>query len=142
MSEQQSNLNKKENFYLSTDELDYIYEVMRNNSLKKSEALKKILKEHKASSYLDKEDIHKKIADNIYKNFKDQVGKDINCARITDKNVQILIEIFNAFLVNNAKECSKPITTDQFKSPILVMAEKEIENRINKKHKMAKGTLV
>ncbi|CEJ75501.1 hypothetical protein JGS6364_PCS1200421 (plasmid) [[Clostridium] sordellii] len=142
MSEQQSNLNKKENFYLSKDELDYIYEVMRNNSLKKSEALKKILKEHKASSYLDKEDIHKKIADNIYKNFKDQVGKDINCAKITDKNVQILIEIFNAFLVNNAKECSKPITTDQFKSPILVMAEKEIENRINKNHKMAKGTLV
>lgn len=142
MSEQQSNLNKKENFYLSKDELDYIYEVMRNNSLKKSEALKKILKDHKASSYLDKEDIHKKIADNIYKNFKDQVGKDINCARITDKNVQILIEIFNAFLVNNAKECSKPITTDQFKSPILVMAEKEIENRINKNHKMAKGTLV
>lgn len=142
MSEQQSNLNKKENFYLSKDELDYIYEVMRNNSLKKSEALKKILKEHKASSYLDEEDIHKKIADNIYKNFKDQVGKDINCARITDKNVQILIEIFNAFLVNNAKECSKPITTDQFKSPILVMAEKEIENRINKNHKMAKGTLV
>lgn len=142
MSEQQSNLNKKENFYLSKDELDYIYEVMRNNSLKKSEALKKILKEHKASSYLDKEDIHKKIADNIYKNFKDQVGKDINCARITDKNVQILIEIFNAFLVNNAKECSKPITTDQFKSPILVMAEKEIENRISKNHKMAKGTLV
>ena len=125
MSEQQSNLNKKENFYLSKDELDYIYEVMRNNSLKKSEALKKILKEHKASSYLDKEDIHKKIADNIYKNFKDQVGKDINCAKITDKNVQILIEIFNAFLVNNAKECSKPITTDQFKSPILVMAEIE-----------------
>ncbi|TAN64059.1 hypothetical protein WS9_014975 [Paraclostridium sordellii 8483] len=142
MSEQQSNLNKKENFYLSKDELDYIYEVMRNNSLKKSEALKKILKEHEASSYLDKEDIHKKIADNIYKNFKDQVGKDINCAKITDKNVQILIEIFNAFLVNNAKECSKPITTDQFKSPILVMAEKEIENRINKNHKMAKGTLV
>lgn len=142
MSEQQSNLNKKENFYLSKDELDYIYEVMRNNSLKKSEALKKILKDHKASSYLDKEDIHKKIADNIYKNFKDQVGKDINCAKITDKNVQILIEIFNAFLVNNAKECSKPITTDQFKSPILVMAEKEIENRINKNHKMAKGTLV
>lgn len=142
MSEQQSNLNKKENFYLSKDELDYIYEVMRNNSLKKSEALKKILKDHKASSYLDKEDIHKKIADNIYKNFKDQVGKDINCARITDKNVQILIEMFNAFLVNNAKECSTPITTDQFKSPILVMAEKEIENRINKNHKMAKGTLV
>lgn len=141
MSEEQSKINKKENFYLSKDELDYIHEVMRENSLKKSEALKKIIKEHKASSHLDKEDIHKKIADNIYKNFKDQVGKDINCARITDKNVQILIEIFNFFLVNNAKESDTVITTDQFKSPMLILAEKEIENRINKNHKMAKGTL-
>lgn len=134
--------NLKKHFYLSGKSIDYIEEIRNENNLNKSKALEKIIKEHKASSYLDKEDIHKKIADNIYKNFKDQVGKDINCAKITDKNVQILIEIFNAFLVNNAKECSKPITTDQFKSPILVMAEKEIENRINKNHKMAKGTLV
>ncbi|CEK36626.1 hypothetical protein UMC2PCS14_00501 (plasmid) [[Clostridium] sordellii] len=142
MSENTLSKNLKKHFYLSKKSIDYIEEIRNENNLNKSKALEKIIKEHKASSYLDKEDIHKKIADNIYKNFKDQVGKDINCARITDKNVQILIEIFNAFLVNNAKECSKPITTDQFKSPILVMAEKEIENRINKNHKMAKGTLV
>lgn len=141
MSENTLSKNLKKHFYLSKKSIDYIEEIRNENNLNKSKALEKIIKEHKASSYLDKEDIHKKIADNIYKNFKDQVGKNINCAKFTDKNVQILIEMFNAFLVNNAKECSTPITTDQFKSPVLVLAEKEVENRINKNHKMIKGTL-
>lgn len=141
MSENTLSKNLKKHFYLSQKSINYIEEIRNENNLNKSKALEKIIKEHKASSHLDKEDIHKKIADNIYKNFKDQVDKNINCAKFTDKNVQILIELFNFFLVNNAKESDTVITTDQFKSPMLILAEKEIENRINKNHKMAKGTL-
>lgn len=141
MNENTVSKNLKKHFYLSQESIDYIEEIRTKNKLTKSKALEKIIQEHKANSYLSKEDFNKKIADKIYENFKEQVGKDINCARITDKNVQVLIEMFNFFLVNNARESDTNITTDQFKAPMLIMAEKEIENRINRKHKMAKGTL-
>lgn len=141
MNENTISKNLKKHFYLSQESIDYIEEFRTENNLTKSKALEKIIQDHKANSYLEKEDFHKKIADKIYENFKNQVGKDINCARITDKNVQVLIEMFNFFLVNNAKESDTNITTDQFKSPMLIIAEKEIENRINRNHKKSKDTL-
>lgn len=125
---------KKENFYLDKDNIKYIENYMNQNSLKKSEAIRKIIKEHEEYSKLSHKDMYKEIAKNITENLRDEYGKEVKKSKQhshnTDKNVQVLIEMFNCFMINNAKESDLIITTDVTKSEILEVSEKKIERRI------------
>ncbi len=121
---------KKENFYLYKSEIDYIKDYAEKNSLTKSEALRNILREHKQSSYILSDELHEKLSDGIYNNLK----KDFAPIKFIDNNVSILKEMLNCFLINNVKESDNFITTDEFKSPILELAEKTIQDRIYKNY--------
>lgn len=128
--------NKKENFYLDTDSIKYMENYMALNSLKKSEALKKIIKEHEEFSKLSSKDMYKEIAKNITENLKYEYGKEVKKSKQhssnTDKNVQVLLEMFNCFILNNWKDTDIVMTTDITKSELLETSEKEIERRIYK----------
>ena len=128
--------NKKENFYLDTESIKYIENYMALNSLKKSESLKKIIKEHEEFSKLSSKDMYKEIAKNITENLKEEYGKEVKKSKQqssnTDKNVQVLLEMFNCFILNNWRDTDIVVTTDITKSELLETSEKEIERRIYK----------
>lgn len=120
----------KKSFYLYKSDEDYINDYAEKNSLTKSEALRKILKEHKTNSYVTSEELHEKLSNGIYENLKN----DFAPIKFIDNNVSILIEMLNCFLINNVKESDSFITSDDFKSPILEMAEETVQNRIYKNY--------
>ena len=124
----------KENFYLDTDSIKYIENYMALNSLKKSEALKKIIKDHEEFTKLSSKDMYKEIAKNITENLKDEYGKEVKKSKKhslnTDKNVQVLLEMFNCFILNNWRDTDVVMTTDITKSEVYETVEKEIEGRI------------
>lgn len=112
-------VNLKKHYYLSKDCIDYIDTIKYEEKTNASKALEQIIEEHKAYKAKEQSAIN---TDELIENI--------------DSNTQILIEMLNFFMVNNAKESDTTITTDQFKSPMLILAEKEIERKILlKKHK-------
>lgn len=126
---------KKENFYLYENDMSYISQIAeKNKCVSKSDSLRLILKEHEEFSRLSSKEMYKEIAKNITDNLKNEYGEEVRKSKQhsnnTDKNVQILIEMLNCFIMNNIKENDIVATTDMTKTPILKRAEKEIERRI------------
>ncbi len=98
---------KNKHFYLDEKTLDYINNLKNKYKLSSaSKALEKIIEEHKEFSNNQKE---------------------IENAEI---NTQIIIEMLNCFLINNVKENDSFVTTDNFKSPILELAENTVKHRV------------
>ena len=120
----------KKSFYLYKSDEDYIKDYADKYSLNYSEALRNILKEHRHNSYVTSDELHERLSEGIYNNLKN----DFSPIRFIDNNISILIEMFNCFLINNVKENDSFITTDDFKSPILELAEKTVQDRIYKNY--------
>lgn len=125
---------KRDHYYLSKETRDYILKYKEENSITKSKAVEEIIKEHEKFLRLSSKDMYKDIAKNITDNLKNEYGEEVKKSKqhsnSTDKNVQILIEMLNCFIMNNMKENDIVATTDITKTPILKRAEKEIERRI------------
>lgn len=140
-----NNISKKENFYLYKEEKEYLGLYMQKHNLKKSEALRNIILEHKNNSKLTSDYIYDVIAKKLSEYIKNDIGKELkqikNTSKASDKSGQIIIELLNYHLLNSASESDTLVTTDQIKLPILDMAEKEVNSRIHRNFYIKKGSL-
>ncbi len=121
---------KKESFYLYQNDMAYIEDYAEQHSLNKSEAIRNILKEHKLNTYINSDELHNRLAEGIYNNLKN----DFASIKFIDFNIQLIVEMLNCFLINNLKDNDNIISSDEFKSPILELAEKTIQDKIYKNY--------
>lgn len=89
-------------FTISEDSLNYLKKVKQDKKLSSiSLAMEMIIEEHEKNSKIKIKDTAKLMGNEIGKVLEDDIKKFKNSARETDKNVQILIEMLNGFLLKN-----------------------------------------
>lgn len=92
----------RSSYFLSKESLEYIAEYKEKNNLSsKAIALEQIIYEHEKNSKIKIKDTAKLMGNEIGKVLEDDIKKFKNSARETDKNVQIIIEMLNGFLLKN-----------------------------------------
>lgn len=133
-------------FTIEEDTLNYLKKVKKENNLSSvSLALEMVVTEHEKRSKIKTEDTAKLMAKEIGKVLKDDVNKFKLSAKETDKNVQILIELLNGFLVKSgtgAIVTTTGLTTDiAMESPALQIAKDEVKKRIHR-NKIMKASKV
>lgn len=133
--------------YSVSDEVhEYLKKVKKENNLSSvSLALEVVVTEHEKRSKIKTEDTAKLMAKEIGKVLKDDVNKFKLSAKETDKNVQILIELLNGFLIKSgtgAIVTTTGLTTDiAMESPALQIAKDEVKKRIHR-NKIMKASKV
>lgn len=133
-------------FTIGEDTLNYLKKVKKENNLSSvSLALEMVVTEHEKRSKIKTEDTAKLMAKEIGKVLKDDVNKFKLSAKETDKNVQILIELLNGFLIKSgtgAIVTTTGLTTDiAMESPALQIAKDEVKKRIHR-NKIMKASKV
>lgn len=133
-------------FTIDEDTLNYLKKVKKENNLSSvSLALEVVVTEHEKRSKIKTEDTAKLMAKEIGKVLKDDVNKFKLSAKETDKNVQILIELLNGFLIKSgtgAIVTTTGLTTDiAMESPALQIAKDEVKKRIHR-NKIMKASRV
>ena len=133
-------------FTIGEDTLNYLKKVKKENNLSSvSLALEMVVTEHEKRSRIKTEDTAKLMAKEIGKVLKDDVNKFKLSAKETDKNVQILIELLNGFLIKSgtgAIVTTTGLTTDiAMESPALQIAKDEVKKRIHR-NKIMKASKV
>lgn len=133
-------------FTIGEDTLNYLKKVKKENNLSSvSLALEVVVTEHEKRSKIKTEDTAKLMAKEIGKVLKDDVNKFKLSAKETDKNVQILIELLNGFLIKSgtgAIVTTTGLTTDiAMESPALQIAKDEVKKRIHR-NKIMKASKV
>ena len=124
-------------FTISEDTLNYLKKVKNENNLSSiSLALEMVVSEHEKRSRIKTEDTAKLMAKEIGKVLKDDVDKFKVSSRETDKNVQILIEMFNGYLVKSGISdivTTTGLTTEfAMESPALKIAKEEVKKRLHR----------
>lgn len=124
-------------FTITEDTLDYLKKVKNENSLSSiSLALEMVVSEHEKRSKIKTEDTAKLMAKEIGKVLKDDVDKFKVSARETDKNVQILIEMLNGYLIKEGIGdivTTSGLTTEfAMESPALKIAKEEVKKRLHR----------
>ena len=124
-------------FTIGEDTLNYLKKVKKENNLSSvSLAFEMVVTEHEKRSRIKTEDTAKLMAKEIGKVLKDDVDKFKLSAKETDKNVQILIELINGFLIKSgtgAIVTTTGLTTDiAMESPALQIAKDEVKKRIHR----------
>ncbi|MBS6503356.1 MAG: hypothetical protein KH415_17345 [Clostridium sp.] len=117
--------------------LDYLKKVKSENNLSSiSLALEMVVSEHEKRSRIKTEDTAKLMAKEIGKVLKDDVDKFKVSARETDKNVQVLIEMINGYLIKEGVAnivTTTGLTTEFAKeSPALKIAKEEVKKRLHR----------
>lgn len=133
-------------FTIDEDTLNYLKKVKKENNLSSvSLALEMVVTEHEKGSKIKTEDTAKLMAKEIGKVLKDDVDKFKLSAKETDKNVQILIELLNGFLIKSgtgAIVTTTGLTTDiAMESPALQIAKDEVKKRLHR-NKIMKASRV
>lgn len=127
----------RSSYSLSEKSIEYIEEYKANNAISsKALALDKIIKEHKSKSNVSIEITAKLIANEISKIFKDDVNKSKISSRETDKNVQIMLEMMNGYMLQEFKKeiaTTTGLTTLKAISPAYRIAKEEVEKKIHKR---------
>lgn len=136
----------RNHFIIDEDTLNYLKKVKKENNLSSvSLALEMVVTEHEKRSKIKTEDTAKLMAKEIGKVLKDDVNKFKLSAKETDKNVQILIELLNGFLIKSgtgAIVTTTGLTTDiAMESPALQIAKDEVKKRIHR-NKIMKASKV
>lgn len=140
-------MNKLRKGYCVSKEVhDYLMKIKKENNLSSvSLALEMVVTEHEKRSKIKTEDTAKLMAKEIGKVLKDDVDKFKLSAKETDKNVQILIELLNGFLIKSgtgAIVTTTGLTTDiAMESPALQIAKDEVKKRIHR-NKIMKASKV
>lgn len=124
-------------FTISEDTLNYLKKVKNENNLSSiSLSLEMVVSEHEKRSRIKTEDTAKLMAKEIGKVLKDDVDKFKVSARETDKNVQILIEMLNGYLVKSGISdivTTTGLTTEfAMESPALKIAKEEVKKRLHR----------
>lgn len=106
-------------FQLNKKDISYIETIMEKHILQKSQALSRIISEHKEP------EVEKRL---------NEMDKKINNNKTIlnrlDKNMSILLEIMNSISIQESYEIFVP--TSEFESELFKESKKEVEKKINK----------
>ena len=126
----------RSSYFLSKESLEYIAEYKEKNNLSsKAIALEQIISEHEKNSKIKIKDTAKLMGSEIGKVLEDDIKKFKNSARETDKNVQILIEMLNGFLLkneNNIIATTTGLASMKKESVPYQIAKEEVAKRIHR----------
>ena len=127
----------RNHFTRDEDILYYLKKVKKENNLSSiSLALEMVVTEHEKRSKIKTEDTAKLMAREIGKVLKDDINKFKVSARETDRNVQILIEMLNGYLIKTATGAivtTTGLSTDvAMESPALKIAKEEVKKRLHR----------
>ena len=127
----------RNHFTIDEDILDYLKKVKKENNLSSiSLALELIVTEHEKRSRIKTEDTAKLMAREIGKVLKDDINTFKVSARETDRNVQILIEMLNGYLIKTgtgAIVTTTGLSTDvAMESPALKISKEEVKKRLHR----------
>lgn len=126
----------RSSYFLSKESLEYIEEYKEKNNLSsKAIALEQIISEHEKNSKIKIKDTAKLMGSEIGKVLEDDIKKFKNSARETDKNVQILIEMLNGFLLkneNNIIATTTGLASMKKESVPYQIAKEEVAKRIHR----------
>ncbi|MBS6502183.1 MAG: hypothetical protein KH415_11235 [Clostridium sp.] len=127
---------KEKHFMLSQKNIEYIEEVKEKNNLKyNSEALDLIIREHRTNSDVTTEAMIKLIAKEVSENIQSDIIGIKRSSKNSDRNTQVLIELFNGLCVINGY--GRLATTDYELAPAVRLASDVIDKRIDKEIKKA-----
>lgn len=122
----------RKEYKLDEKYIEYIEEVRENNHLKyNSEALGLIIREHKNNSDITTEIMIKLIGEKIAEQLKVELLGIKKASNETDKNTQILIELFNGLFVKSGYTILS--TTGEIKCEAIDKATEFVEKRIASK---------
>lgn len=122
----------RKEYKLDEKYIEYIEEVRENNHLKyNSEALGLIIREHKNNSDITTEIMIKLIGEKIAEQLKVELLGIKKASNETDKNTQILIELFNGLFVKSGYTILS--TTGEIKCEAIDKATGFVEKRIASK---------
>ena len=127
----------RNHFTIDEDILYYLKKVKKENNLSSiSLALEMVVTEHEKRSKIKTEDTAKLMAREIGKVLKDDINKFKVSARETDRNVQILIEMLNGYLIKTGTGTivtTTGLSTDvAMESPALKIAKEEVKKRLHR----------
>ncbi|MFQ8921913.1 MAG: hypothetical protein ACLR60_08470 [Clostridium paraputrificum] len=126
----------RSSYFLSKESLEYIEEYKKKNNLSsKAIALEQIISEHERNSKIKIKDTAKLMGNEIGKVLEDDIKKFKNSARETDKNVQVLIEMLNGFLLkneNNIIATTTGLASMKKESVPYQIAKEEVAKRIHR----------
>ena len=126
----------RSSYFLSKESLEYIEEYKKKNNLSsKAIALEQIISEHEKNSKIKIKDTAKLMGNEIGKVLEDDIKKFKNSARETDKNVQVLIEMLNGFLLkneNNIIATTTGLASMKKESVPYQIAKEEVAKRIHR----------
>lgn len=124
-------------FSIDEDILNYLKKIKKENNLSSvSLALELVVTEHERRSRIKTEDTAKLMAREIGKVMKEDIIKFTTSARETDKNVQVLIEMLNGYLIkegNNPIVTTTGLTTEiSMESTALKISKEEVKKRLHR----------
>ncbi len=122
-------LNEKENFFLTQENLDYLEQVrIRQNYPNISQAIRTIIDQHQL--YLSKTEgsVSQFIAEVLEEKYSAMLKSIKLAVNHTDRNSQILIELFNSLFFAQGIDSATP--TEIYITPPLAKAQEIIQERI------------
>ena len=123
-------------FTISEDSLNYLKKVKQDKKLSSiSLAMEMIIEEHEKNSKIKIKDTAKLMGNEIGKVLEDDIKKFKNSVRETDKNVQVLIEMLNGFLLkneNNIIATTTGLASMKKESVPYQIAKEEVAKRIHR----------
>lgn len=127
----------RKGYCVSKETHEYLMKIKKENNLSSvSLALEMVVSEHEKRSRIKTEDTAKLMAKEIGKVLKDDVDKFKVSGRETDKNVQILIEMLNGYLIKEGIGdivTTTGLTTEfAMESPALKIAKEEVKKRLHR----------
>lgn len=129
----------KKTYRLSEEAVQILREYAQQNSLSDTQALERILKEHRQAG----DDLAGTLAERVMQRFNEEYesilkkGILLSC-RFADKNAQVLIELMNSLLVH--LEAEQFCSTKTIPSSVYLDAVRQVEDEItaNRIHALAK----
>lgn len=119
---------EKKTYVMTEKSLNYLSDFMDQTGLNQSQALNRILMEHKNNSNLSTEYLIDHMSKKISENIKVNLKLLLHGINSTDKNSQIILELLNGKFIK--EEVGLIFSTNEKKSPAFEKAEKVINERI------------
>lgn len=118
---------------LTRKTIGYIQRFKEENDCTSSEAVDRIVFEHKNREIREQQAKHfsETMADKIYERFHKDLVRIRLGTNAADKNTQILLEMLN-ILMTNQKAHTKFMPTEKLDTPVLVQAKEHVTRRIAK----------
>lgn len=116
------------NFRLSEDDNQYLCQIAQKHNTNKTHALEIVLREHRSQADGFCEALSEKLLDEFDKRYGNQLTHVRLSTNYTDRNTQVLLEMFNTMLYSF--KLTAPVTSSKAKNPIWTESEKDVSLRI------------